>query len=487
MNPVKLRLSLNRLLGSVPVATSLLFLTSCGASLRMAGLREAGEAATHPITGYGQIGSTLGRAYVTSAFRSPANYAATGVAMALRRPAELLNGNLPATALFGESPPSPPGSEGFEIWLSQNGVPEPEKGQLELLVDGREFFDSLNEDMSRAKESIDIQTFIFDNDDFAVDFADRLMERAKTLKVRVMYDDLGTALSSTVAPDSPAPEGFEAPTTIANKLKRSDGRLEMRRTLNPWLVADHTKLFQIDRRVAYLGGMNIGKEYRSEWHDMMVRVTGPVTQTLSNDFDARWRACRFPGRMPKFELPPTSIEDLKNRRSGIRVLRTDVVQNRFEVLQAAIAAIRASEERVWMETPYFSSDVIERELLAAARRGVDVRLVFPGTSDSRIMRMANAASALDIIGAGGKVYIYDGMTHLKALVCDDWAMVGSANYDTLSMSINRELNISTARPEFVRQLVNRVFRKDFRSSKPLDPDSVDEVMSRLAEAVADQL
>ncbi|MBB5349898.1 cardiolipin synthase [Haloferula luteola] len=453
----------------------------------MAGLQEAGEAASHPVQGYGQLATTVGRAYVSSALRSPVNYAVTGVAMALRRPTELLAGNLPPDAVFGETPPAAPGTLEFEAWLTGKGIPEPVDGQLELKVGGEEFFSSVEQEMARAQSSIDVQVFIFDNDDFAVGFAEELKRRSTDLKVRVLFDDLGTALSSTVPPETPAPEGFKSPSNIAKLLKKEPYPVPMRRTLNPWLVADHSKLFVFDQRVAYVGGMNIGREYRTEWHDMMVRMTGPVTGVVSRDFDRRWQSCRFPGRIPGADrldpMPPTS----KNPLHGIRVLRTDVVDARFEILSTAIAAIRSAQKRVWMETPYFSSDTIERELIAAAKRGVDVQVIFPGTSDSQLMKMANAAAAADIIEAGGHVMTYRGMTHLKALVCDDWAMVGSANYDTLSMAINRELNLATAQPDFVEALARRVFRVDFRNSDPLDPTQVDEVLSRIAETVADQL
>lgn len=462
-------------------------LASCGASLKMAGLRESGEAASHPITGYGQLATTFGRAYVSSAFRSPVNYVFTGVAMTLRRPAEFVTGNLPASAIIGEAPPASPGTVGFEEWLTEQGMPEPVGGELGLLLDGDGFFPVIEREMRAARSSIDLQVFIFDNDDYAVDFAYELKRRTRKVDVRVMYDDLGTTFSSSVAPETPAPDGFQPPVTIASVLKSEPDRVPMRRTLNPWLMADHSKMFLIDRKVAFVGGMNIGREYRSEWHDMMVRATGAVTGLLAEDFDRRWKSCRFPGRIPGKDRHANRGEPAGDPRRGVRVLRTDVVDDRFEILTAALGAIRSANTRVWMETPYFSSDPVERELIAAAKRGVDVRLVLPRHSDSQLMLLANSQTASDLIKAGGKVYVYPGMTHLKALVCDDWAMVGSANYDTLSMTINRELNLATAKPGFVREMSNRVFQRDFEKSEPLDPGEVDEVLSRIAETVADQL
>ncbi|WP_338687182.1 phosphatidylserine/phosphatidylglycerophosphate/cardiolipin synthase family protein [Haloferula helveola] len=474
-----------RLVPGVLAACFATGLVSCGASLRMAGLREGSDLLSESIEGTGEAASTVGRAYVGAAFRSPLNYVATGMAMAARRPTELVNGNLPVSLPVTDAAPHAPGSRGFEAWLTEQGLPEPCEGRLRSLVDGDEFFGALERETAGASEAIDIQTFIFDNDDFAVGYAEKLVARSENLRVRVMYDDLGTMLSSRVPPDTPMPTGFESPASIHGVLH---GRgPQVRRTLNPWLTADHTKMFIFDRKRAYVGGMNIGREYRSEWHDLMVRVEGPVVNVLQADFDFRWRDCRFPGPIPGMRNELPRVELARDPRDGIRVLRTDVVKGRFEVLNVSLAAIRASKKRVWLQTPYFSSDSVERELLDACARGVDVRLVFPGKSDSDLMRMANAASALKLTQAGARVYIYPGMTHLKALLCDDWAMVGSANFDTLSMVINRELNLATAEPRFVRELTSRVFLADFRTSRRFRKEEADGLAPQIAETVADQL
>ena len=471
------------------VIPGLLAMSSCSSSMaRLEGLMDGGNqgaAAVGPVAGSREMASTLGRAYVVSAVREPLNYLATGMAMAVRRPTELLKGNLPSGVLLGDTPPSQPGTLEFERWLTDRGIPEPVDGSMQVLVDGTEFFNAMRKETEGARKSIDIQTFIFDNDDFAVAFAESLKRRSGQVPVRVMYDDLGTALSSMSAPETAAPEGFVSPSSISRVLKGSG--IKARRTLNPWLTADHSKMFLFDGKRAYVGGMNIGREYRSEWHDLMVRLEGPVVGVLAEDYEQTWKSCRFPGSIPGVRPPSMSVQVAEDPRRGIRVLRTDVVKGRFEILTASIAAIRAAEDRVWLQTPYFSSDTIERELLNALERGVDVRLVIPSKVDSDLMELANGETARDLVQAGGKVFVYPGMTHLKALVCDDWAMVGSANFDTLSMSINRELNVSSADRVFVRSMVRRVFEKDFRKSvrfRSLEPAGVAEV---LAEAVADQL
>lgn len=111
-----------------------------------------------------------------------------------------------------------------------------------------------------------------------------------------------------------------------------------------------------------------------------------------------------------------------------------------------------ARKRVWIETPYFANDTIVAAVVAAARRGVEVRIIVPSRGDSPLMGASNLASARKIIAAGGKVYRYHKMTHVKAMICDDWATVGSANLDTLSMHINRELNLAFSDPRAVRAL-----------------------------------
>jgi cardiolipin synthase len=89
--------------------------------------------------------------------------------------------------------------------------------------------------------------------------------------------------------------------------------------------------------------------------------------------------------------------------------------------------------------------------------------------------------------AGVTVYHYPGMTHLKAMICDGWATVGAANLDTISLRINRELNLSYSDPDLVRELAESVFLPDFAASKPLRFEDTKRPLSPLIETIADQL
>jgi cardiolipin synthase len=305
--------------------------------------------------------------------------------------------------------------------------------------------------------------------------------------VRVLFDDLGTTFSHITPPDTLGPRGFTPPSDMERYL-REGSEVEVRRTLNPWLTSDHTKLMVFDERTAVLGGMNIGREYYSEWHDLMVRVEGPVVGSLAREFRRTWRKAGPWGDIALLRSPAI-LRRPKPSFGGIplRVLRTDPAEGRQEILDASLLAIRGARERVWIETPYFANDDIALAVESAARRGVDVRVIIPSRGDSKFMETGNLATANGLIHAGAKVFKYPKMTHMKVMLCDDWACVGSANLDTLSLRINRELNLAFSDGSAIRDLERRVFLPDFRKSKRVRIEETEALVNRLSEALADQL
>jgi cardiolipin synthase len=302
-----------------------------------------------------------------------------------------------------------------------------------------------------------------------------------------MYDDFGSATAQLSSPETEMPASFKPPGDMKVYLK-SGSAVQVRRTLNPWLVADHTKLLVFDDRTAILGGMNIGREYYNEWHDLMVRVDGPVVAKLADIFSRTWRKSGSLGDLallskPKhFAKPPALPGGIP-----IRVLRTEPGVGRHEIRDGMLLAIRAAKRRILIENPYIASDEIVAAVRAAAIRGVDVRVVIPAEGDSAIMGAGNLATARVLIKAGAKVYRYPRMTHMKVMVCDDWATAGSANLDTLSMRINRELNISFSDKGEVERLVAAVFTPDIARSRRIRIEETKDARSDLAEILADQL
>lgn len=443
--------------------------------------------ATDAMTGGGNIAMAVFRSTAVAAVRQPVTTTRLGLAMLWHRPRELVSGNALAGLASSPARAEAPGTAEFETLLDRQHFPRAEAGTLQWLVDGPGFFPELDRQIAAARESIRVQVFIFDNDDIATRYADALKRRAAEISVQVLFDDLGSTFAQTAAPHTLGPRGFVPPSDIQAYLE-SRSKVRVRRTLDPWLVCDHTKLFVFDHRCAILGGMNIGREYFSEWHDLMVRVEGPVVGTLAREFSRAWRKAGPSGDLALFRKPAV-FQRPKPVAGGIplRVLRTDPAEGRQEILDSSLLAIQGARRRVWVENPYVAHDDLAVALAAAARRGVDVRLIIPTSGDSPLMDASNLATANGLIQAGVKVYQYPKMTHLKALVCDDWASVGSANFDTLSMRINRELNLAFSDNRTVRELERLVFLPDFRRSKRVRLGQTEGFANGLAEAIADQL
>lgn len=433
------------------------------------------------------LGSTAFRATAVAAVRQPFTTLRLGAAMLWHRPREIVSANIPLDLDYSPLPDAIPGSQAFELLLDEHSLTTPEGGRLRFLLDGPAFFGELDARIAAAQHSIDFQIFIFDNDDIGVRYADQLRQRSASIPVRVMFDDLGTTFAHTTAPATHGPPGFVPPADIETYL-RSESSLRVRRTLNPWLVCDHTKLLIFDRETALLGGMNIGREYFSEWRDLMVRVDGPVVGSLGHEFEKTWRKAGPAGDFSKLKPKPRRYHPAASGNDiPIRVLRTNAASGDKQILDAILLAVRAARSRIWIETPYFGHDDLAYAVASAARRGVDVRVIIPSRGDSTIMDVGNLATARALIHAGARVYQYPRMTHLKAIICDNWATVGSANLDTLSMRLNRELNIAFSDATTVRELENLVFRPTFRESRRLDLKATESLLAPFAEAIADQL
>ncbi|MCW1923829.1 phosphatidylserine/phosphatidylglycerophosphate/cardiolipin synthase family protein [Luteolibacter arcticus] len=421
-----------------------------------------------------------------SAARQPVATARVGGMVLWQRPFELLAGGIPGSHKVLPLPPEVPGTPEFEALLDRKRLPAAVPGKLTWLVDGKDYVPELNRQARAARHSIDSQVYIFDNDDAAVAYADILRQRSSEVSVRVVFDELGSMMSWGKPPETPYPGGGQPPRDMSRYL-RQGSNVKVRSIPNPWLVCDHTKLHVFDRQVAVMGCANIGREYASEWHDLLFRVEGPAVAKLQQDYNATWRRADPVGLFGAFRRKTAVPPDPREVKGAypLRIIRTDPAAGRREIQKSMVLAIRAARTRIWIEDPYVSNDDITEALEDAARRGVDVRMIYPSKNDSKIMDIANRAFATKLVKAGGRAYAYPKMTHLKVMICDGWACVGSANLDTLSMRINRELNVAFNDRRAIDALIASVFRPDFAVSSPhreSDPAS-----APLIETIADQL
>lgn len=341
------------------------------------------------------------------------------------------------------------------------------KGTLEFLIDGGEYFPRFVDAVQRARESVWLRVYIFDRDDYAVSIADLLRKRSREVDVRVLLDQLGTLVGGQLPPSGPLPAGFRAPGSIVDYL-RSGSNVKVLSSPNPFLTSDHVKTLIVDHDFAFVGGMNIGREYRYEWHDMMAELRGPIVAPLASDFERSWVRTSTgdvgflfqPKHEERAAQPPPAGELI-----DLRPLYTRTGQP--EIFEAQLAAMRAARRAIWVEQPYLSDDQMLAGLIRARQRGVDVRVVLPSRSDSGFMNSANLVASQLLVRNGVRVYAYPGMTHVKAAIYDGWACFGSANMDKLSLFINRELDLATSDPGAVARLRERLFEADFARSREI--------------------
>jgi cardiolipin synthase A/B len=344
-----------------------------------------------------------------------------------------------------------------------------DRGTLRLLINGEQFFPAFQRRLAEARQSIALLVCIFDRDDVAVELADLLKARSAEIKVRVVMDRMNSQGAGNLPPATPMREGFVPPASISAYLER-DSQVRTRPFLNPWFTSEHSKLFLIDGQYAYLGGMNLGREYRYEWHDLMVEVTGPVVAHFQRDFEKAWAHASLLGDLAYAEQAlfgqrPKSAAAPADQRSMVRRLYTRT--GNAQIRRVVMDALNRAQHRVFIENTYFYDNRIVGALARARHRGVDVRIVIPSDSDFGGADSSNYVAANYLLRNGVRVFVYPGMTHVKALIVDGWTCLGSANFNRLSMQFNQELNIATSDPATVEDLHRDLFEVDFAKSHEL--------------------
>ncbi|MBW2714316.1 MAG: phosphatidylserine/phosphatidylglycerophosphate/cardiolipin synthase family protein, partial [Deltaproteobacteria bacterium] len=339
-------------------------------------------------------------------------------------------------------------------------------GTIRFLIDGIEYFPALIDEVTRAEESVELRTFIFDNDDYALKIAALLKQRSQEIQVKVLMDQIGSKMV-TVWANEPAPSerSLDRPRNMERYLK-DDSEVKARSTRSPWLTADHTKTTIVDHKLGFIGGMNIGDHYRYDWHDVMMEVEGPVIAELRREFGKAWDRA---GPWGDWAILAHSFKHTPKREvEGAIPLRTLYTKTGdSQIYRAQVEAIKRAKKRIFIQTPYFSDDELMVELVHARMRGVDVRVILPSEGNHGIMNGANHYVASRLLDYGVRVYAYPGMSHVKAAVYDGWACLGSANFDRLSLRSNQEANLATSDPETVQRLVDRLFLPDFEKSKEI--------------------
>lgn len=384
----------------------------------------------------------------------------------------LFSGLSPLTTdIKGEIPPINENAQAMDIdsfnkYLNQYISKEVYKADVNLLINGEEFFPNFIMHANRAKESVFIRLYIFGADQYTLKIADMLKAKSNEgTDIRILIDELNSVLNYKKTPEQAVSKDFVMPNIV--KYLEKGSKINVRTRPNTWGTFDHSKVIIIDRELAYTGGMNFGEEYRYTWHDMMVSLRGPVVGRLVKNFYEDWSFAGPGGDFAAFyrmifSKSERKVNEEKPGMIDVRLLYTKPSEG--EIFKAQIEAIKRANKRIYIENAYFSDDRIVKHLIEARERGVDVRVILPGVNDISIMHKNNISMANKLLRNGIKVYFYNGMSHVKAAIYDNWALIGSANFDKMSLFINKEMSIGISDPKFVEELNERLFVVDFNNS-----------------------
>lgn len=233
------------------------------------------------------------------------------------------------------------------------------------------------------------------------------------------------------------------------------------------LKRDHRKLLTVDENTAFIGGAGVTDEFNPSyandyWHDVMLKINGDIVPDLIHSFNKIWNKQKLTKGIQ--DIPVSTDSGQTNNKA--RILISSGAE-RNEIVRAIISRIRSSKSKVWLTSPYFiSSWKIRRVLLKAAKRGVDVRLMFPGPhSDHKWVTYGMRGYYQRLLKSNVAVYEYQPrFSHAKIILCDGWFTIGSSNLDRWNQYLNLDANIEIYDEHSHQQIIN-LFKSDFAKSK----------------------
>jgi cardiolipin synthase len=278
--------------------------------------------------------------------------------------------------------------------------------------------------------------------------------------VYVLYDEIGSHDLPDTYVSEMAAAGIQAYPFNTTKGRANRFQINFR---------NHRKIVVVDGREAWVGGHNVGDEYLGQdpksgpWRDTHIRVCGPVAQAIQLTFAEDWHWAS--GAMLDLEWLPTPCS------SGKSVAALALPSGPADILETCtlffIKAIQSAEHRLWIASPYFVPDEqFITALQLAVLKGVDVRLLIPRKTDNQLVTLTHWAYIEPLHQLGVKVYWYDkGFMHQKVvLIDDDYATVGTANFDNRSFRLNFEITVVVADQGFNGE-VARMLEADFARSR----------------------
>lgn len=315
--------------------------------------------------------------------------------------------------------------------------------KVTLLRNGVEAFSEMLSLIEDADESIELEQYIYRNDETGERFRDALARAAsRGIRVRVLLDWVGR---------------MGCPTSFFNPIKEAGGEV---RIFNPigfrsWLgllPRDHRKLLTVDKKHGVTGGIGIGDQWRrgmllkksSPWRDTAVAISGPAVEDMVSSFQRMWERAGGERRMRRrgVRLPrSTHLDPSHDPPSLVGIVEGE--PGRLRISRALQMQALGAEKSIWIASAYFAPAWGEAEALAgAARDGVDVRVLVPSRYDHPWLRVVLEPYIHRLIGSGVRLWEWRGeMMHAKTSVVDGrWVRVGSTDFNALGIAINYELD-----------------------------------------------
>lgn len=313
--------------------------------------------------------------------------------------------------------------------------------EVEIYTSGYEFFPALLAAIAGAKHHIHLDTYIFEDDALGRLVADALIAKAEQgVEVRLIYDDVGCWRVPRSLFERMRRAGVDVNAFMPVKFPAFTSKVNYR---------NHRKVCIVDGVEAFVGGMNIALRYvkglyggQLPWRDTHVRIRGGAVYALQRTFLVDWYFVdRTLVTNSKYYPPmPWRIEN----SCLMQVVTSSPIAKWPDIMQGYVRILLEAKNYVYMESPYFlPTEQVLFAMRTAALAGVDVRLMIPRHSDSRLLELSSMSFVTEVIEAGVKILLYEGgFNHSKLLVSDDTLCTcGSTNIDFRSFENNFEANV----------------------------------------------
>lgn len=350
------------------------------------------------------------------------------------------------------------------LFMNQNLALPFKNNEVEIYTSGYDFFPSLLMEIGKAEHHIHIDTFIISDDPLGRLIADALIDKARQgIEVRLIYDDVGSWRTPNSFFTRMRNEGIEVYAFMPVRFPAFTSRVNYR---------NHRKICVIDGEVGFIGGMNIARRYvqgtpKQSWRDTHVKLTGAAVYGLQRAFLVDWYFVSKVLITERSYYPEIIIGQNNNL---VQVVTSSPTSLWPEIEQGYVRILTNAKHYVYMETPYFlPTDPILFAMRVAALSGVDVRLMIPYETDTKVVEWASRSYVIEASKAGVKILLYrKGFNHSKLLVSDDaMATIGSTNVDFRSFENDFEANAFFYDKKIALQ-VKEVFLADQKDSIDLD-------------------